>query len=200
LNSSQALATTDRWTYQSRFAYNEIVSTEHLKKEDFLMHNDSELGRRIAALRKEKGYTQEKIGDLLKVTPQAISKWEQGNAFPDTLLLPPLARLLGVSIDYLLTGESAAGKAGPYDGEYRKEEFYWGIDPRSLLSRLRISCRATRKTDDCWTLAAAKAGTPSILPNAVSGWMPWRFPRRAWKKSNIIDSCQAMRFVSSRPT
>lgn len=100
------------------------------------MHNGSELGRRIAALRKEKGYTQERIGDLLSVTPQAISKWEQGNAFPDTLLLPPLARLLGVSIDYLLTGESAAGKVGPYDGEYRKEEFYWGIQPSELAEQI----------------------------------------------------------------
>ncbi len=100
------------------------------------MNYDSELGRRIAALRKEKGYTQEKVGDLLNVTPQAISKWEQGNAFPDTLLLPPLARLLGVSIDYLLTGESAIGKTGPYDGEYRKEEFYWGIEPSELAEQV----------------------------------------------------------------
>lgn len=101
-----------------------------------MIHNDSELGRRIALLRKEKGYTQEKVGDLLKVTPQAISKWEQGNALPDTLLLPPLARLFGVSIDYLLTGESLAGKAGPYDGEYRKENFYWGIQPSELAGQI----------------------------------------------------------------
>ncbi len=101
-----------------------------------MIHNDSELGRRIALLRKEKGYTQEKVGDLLKVTPQAISKWEQGNALPDTLLLPPLARLFGVSIDYLLTGESLAGKAGAYDGEYRKENFYWGIQPSELAGQI----------------------------------------------------------------
>lgn len=101
-----------------------------------MSHNFSELGRRIASLRKEKGYTQEKISALLNVTPQAISKWEQGNAFPDTLLLPPLSRLLGVSIDYLLTGESLAGKAGPYDGAYRKEEFYWGTQPSELAGQV----------------------------------------------------------------
>ncbi|SDF72873.1 DNA (cytosine-5-)-methyltransferase [Sporomusa acidovorans] len=99
-------------------------------------HNYDEIGRRIASLRKEKGYTQEKISTLLNVTPQAISKWEQGNALPDTLLLPALARLLGVSIDYLMTGESLAGKAGPYDGEYQKEEFYWGIQPSELAEQI----------------------------------------------------------------
>jgi len=76
-------------------------------------HNCCELGRRIASLRKEKGHTQEKTSDLLNVTPQAISKWEQGNVLPDTLLLLPLARVLDVSIDYLLSGESPTGKAGP---------------------------------------------------------------------------------------
>jgi len=99
-------------------------------------HNCSKLGRRIASLRKEKGYTQEKISALLNVTPQAISKWEQGNALPDTLLLLPLARVFGVSIDYLLSGESPTGKAGPYDGEYRREEFYWGIQPSELAEQI----------------------------------------------------------------
>ncbi|EGO65754.1 helix-turn-helix domain-containing protein [Acetonema longum] len=42
-------------------------------------HYDNEFGRRVASLRKEKGYTQEKISAMLNVTPQAISKWEQGS-------------------------------------------------------------------------------------------------------------------------
>ncbi|HMM22051.1 MAG TPA: helix-turn-helix domain-containing protein [Selenomonadales bacterium] len=100
------------------------------------MGHPNEFGRRIAALRKDKGYTQEKISALLNVTPQAISKWEQGNALPDTLLLPLLARLLRVSIDYLLTGENSAGPIGPYDGEYRKEEYYWGMQPSELAGQI----------------------------------------------------------------
>lgn len=44
--------------------------------------------------------------------------------------------MLGVSIDYLLTGESFAGKAGPYDGAYLKEEFYWGIQPLELAEQI----------------------------------------------------------------
>lgn len=99
-------------------------------------HNFSEFGRRVASLRKEKGYTQEKISALLNVTPQAVSKWEQGNALPDTLLVPLLAKLLSVSIDYLLTGASISGKPSPYDGEYQKEGFYWGIQPSELAEQI----------------------------------------------------------------
>jgi len=101
------------------------------------MCNDyNEIGRRIALLRKKKGYTQEKISAMLNVTPQAVSKWEQSNALPDTLLLPLLAKLLAVSIDYLLTGESAAAKVSPYDEEYQKEEYYWGMQPSELAKQM----------------------------------------------------------------
>lgn len=100
------------------------------------MSDHYEVGRRIALLRKEKGYTQEKISALLNVTPQAVSKWEQGNALPDTLLLPLLAKLLDTSIDYLLTGDSFAGKTGPYDGEYQKEGYYWGMEPSQLALQI----------------------------------------------------------------
>lgn len=101
-----------------------------------MCNRHNEIGRRIASLRKEKGYTQEKISAMLKVTPQAISKWEQGNALPDILLLPLLAEFLGVSTDYLLTGGSSAGKAGPYDEAYRKEEYYWGRQPSELAKKI----------------------------------------------------------------
>ncbi|MBP2642694.1 MAG: transcriptional regulator, family [Firmicutes bacterium] len=100
------------------------------------MHNDNEIGQRIAVLRKERGYTQEQIGFLLNVTPQAISKWEKGNALPDTALLPLLAKTLGVSIDILLTGGNLMGKISPYDGEYKKEEYYWGLEHSQLAEQV----------------------------------------------------------------
>ncbi|MDO4317371.1 MAG: helix-turn-helix transcriptional regulator [Lachnospiraceae bacterium] len=58
------------------------------------------LSSRIAALRKNRGLTQEQLGALVGVTAQAVSKWEKGGA-PDVELLPSLAEHLGVSIDTL---------------------------------------------------------------------------------------------------
>lgn len=60
------------------------------------------LGAKIARLRKEKGYTQEEFSQLLDVTAQAVSKWENDISCPDIMLLPKISQLLGVSIDEML--------------------------------------------------------------------------------------------------
>lgn len=63
------------------------------------------LGQRIFQLRKQKGITQEAMAEQLGVSPQAVSKWENDIACPDILLLPQLAKLLGVTVDELLAGK-----------------------------------------------------------------------------------------------
>lgn len=63
------------------------------------------LGKRIAQYRKEQGLTQENLAERLGISSQAVSKWETDQTCPDILLLPQLSKLLGVSVDTLLTGE-----------------------------------------------------------------------------------------------
>ncbi len=60
------------------------------------------VGKQIALLRKEKKLTGEKLAEVLNVSPQAVSKWENGKCLPETALLPQLAKALGCSIDSLL--------------------------------------------------------------------------------------------------
>ena len=62
----------------------------------------SELGGRIRARREKLGLKQQDIANALQVSPQAVSKWERGENGPDLSILGPLARLLGVSADWLL--------------------------------------------------------------------------------------------------
>ena len=64
------------------------------------------IGNNIKAYRKNKGFTQEELADLLSVTPQAVSKWESENGLPDVSMLIPLAQILGVSTDALLGYDS----------------------------------------------------------------------------------------------
>lgn len=66
---------------------------------------NTSLGKRISALRKERGLKQDDLARVLEVSPQAVSKWETDQTCPDISLLPELAKLLGVSVDVLLTGE-----------------------------------------------------------------------------------------------
>lgn len=61
-----------------------------------------EIANRLQKLRKEKGYSQEQLADLLGISRQAISKWERAEASPDTDNLIELAKLYSVSIDYLV--------------------------------------------------------------------------------------------------
>ena len=66
------------------------------------------LGQRISMLRKLKELRQDDLAEKLGVSPQAVSKWENDQTCPDIMLLPKLAGVLGVTVDHLLSGESAA--------------------------------------------------------------------------------------------
>ncbi|MCH5316787.1 MAG: helix-turn-helix transcriptional regulator [Eubacterium sp.] len=61
----------------------------------------------IAALRKEKGYTQATLAEILSVSNRTVSKWENGDGYPDITILPDIAEALDVSVDELLAGEKA---------------------------------------------------------------------------------------------
>ena len=62
-------------------------------------------GKRIAALRREKGLKQDDLAGMLEVSPQAVSKWENDQTCPDISLLPGLANILGITVDELLSGK-----------------------------------------------------------------------------------------------
>ena len=60
-------------------------------------------GEVIRKYRKQKELTQEEMAARLGVTAPAVNKWENGNSLPDIALLAPIARLLGVSLEELLS-------------------------------------------------------------------------------------------------
>ena len=61
----------------------------------------------IAALRKEKGYTQATLAEILSVSNRTVSKWENGDGYPDITILPDIAAALDITVDELLAGEKA---------------------------------------------------------------------------------------------
>ena len=78
-------------------------------------------GKFIAELRKEKGMTQEQLGERLGVNSRSVSRWENGHGMPDISLLLTLADVLGVTVQELLEGsrrEIESGNAGvvTYEG------------------------------------------------------------------------------------
>ena len=61
------------------------------------------IGNVIKKYRKNKGMTQEEMAVRLGVTAPAVNKWERGGSLPDVALLAPIARLLGITTDELLS-------------------------------------------------------------------------------------------------
>ena len=96
-------------------------------------------GKTIKSLRRAANMTQEKLAELLSISPQAVSRWETDVAMSDISLLPPLANLFNVTTDYLLGMET-------YQKDLRKEEFdkafhkYWERDDKE--KNYQIAMRA----------------------------------------------------------
>lgn len=68
------------------------------------MMNSEKVGHFIMKRRKRLGFTQQQLADKLNISFQAVSKWENGTAYPNIEILKDLAIVLGISVDEILTG------------------------------------------------------------------------------------------------
>lgn len=111
------------------------------------MMNEKLFARQLALLRRESGMTQEEVAEKLHVTPQAVSKWENGRSLPETALLPAVARLLDVGIDTLFQ-----------DGNLMVLEAFYGdgLDCVSVTKRLN---RLIEKESLCLQVSPSLLGS-----------------------------------------
>ena len=98
-------------------------------------------GTIIKDLRLKHNMTQERLAELLNISPQAVSRWETGAAMPDISLLPPLSNLFSVTTDYLLSMDT-------YQKDLRKAEFdeaffeYWKHDDKQKNYEIAVQAVA----------------------------------------------------------
>lgn len=87
------------------------------------------LGEVIRKYRKDLNMTQEEMAGRLGVTAPAVNKWESGASMPDIALLAPIARLLGITTDTLLsfqeglTSEEIASMVREVDAKLKEEPY-----------------------------------------------------------------------------
>ena len=62
-------------------------------------------GSVIRKIRESKKMTQEELAEKIYVSSKAVSKWENGQGFPDISLIEPLSKALDISVIELLSGE-----------------------------------------------------------------------------------------------
>ena len=66
---------------------------------------EHDIGSKIKAARIEKKLTQEQVAELLGVSRQTISNWENEKSYPDIISVIKMSEYYGVTLDYLLKGE-----------------------------------------------------------------------------------------------
>lgn len=114
------------------------------------------LGRFIAQRRKELNLTQRELAEALHVTDKAVSKWERGAGCPDISLLEPLAEALGLSVDQLLTYQTA-----PAEPEAAEEPAPTSEAVQAVLDLTLAERRARRRRR--WFIAMAAALSLIVL-------------------------------------
>jgi len=73
------------------------------------------LGEKIQILRKQQGMSQEQLSALMKVSRQAISKWEVGESIPDVDNVVQLSEIFNVTTDYILKNGVEGGSSVDVD-------------------------------------------------------------------------------------
>jgi transcriptional regulator with XRE-family HTH domain len=73
----------------------------------------SDTSKRIKETREARGMTASEFARLVGVTPTAVWNWEKNSIMPRRPALEQIAKVLGVSTDFLLYGNSGNGVAEP---------------------------------------------------------------------------------------
>ena len=106
-------------------------------------------GQRFSRLRKQRGLTQEELGEKFGISGQAVSKWENDASMPDISILPELSDVLGVSLNELLGKEESKTRLVP--AEERK-------DINDLVLRVRVDSADGDKITVNLPMGLVKAG------------------------------------------
>lgn len=87
---------------QKLLEINPIALYNEWRKEVLILFSTKKFGAHISSLRKKSDMTQSELADRLYITRQAISKYEQGESFPEITILTSMAEVFGTTIDALI--------------------------------------------------------------------------------------------------
>ncbi len=144
-----------------------------------------DFGINLKKLRKAKNLTQESLAECLNVSPQTISKWENGLSMPDVSLLPVLADYFQVSVDSLLM----------HDVSTRQEEM------KALAQEIHALVDAGKVKDAYATLKASMGKWKlSVGMNHLLCWVTYQYAgeTRGEERVRLLEeaAAQADRVIS----
>lgn len=141
-------------------------------------------GEKLHRLRRERGLSQEALAAELRVSRQAVSRWELGEVVPDTANVLAVSRIFGVSTDYLLLdecdreGQTPAAKSAERSLRERQTAVGQGFCARvlwlaliSLFHQYRLDAVGGGEPPvPMWWLVVAELAAAVWL-----GWLNWRY-------------------------
>ena len=99
------------------------------------------LGETIYRLRTEKNLSQGDLAEMLDVSRQSISKWENNNAVPDLEKIIKLSEIFEVSLDELVKGEEASRRTETVNSIPQEKVKEAGFPPRKIAGTI-LFCMA----------------------------------------------------------
>lgn len=123
------------------------------------------IAEKLQAHRKAHGYSQEELADLLNVSRQAVSKWERGEASPDTDNLIALAKIYNITIDQLINGECEVEVVIEDKDESKAQET---AKNESEAENVEVIQEEDDDEDDEKKLSAGQRATLAIVGGSVS--------------------------------
>jgi transcriptional regulator with XRE-family HTH domain len=96
------------------------------------------LAENIYKLRKERKWSQDKLGNLAKVDGRQICRYEKGNSIPSAETLKKIADIFGVSVDYLMSDKPEEGTNETPIKDHELLNFFREIDQMGQKERTAI--------------------------------------------------------------
>lgn len=99
------------------------------------------IGQNIRRLRLEKDMTQEQLAEVFGVSPQAISRWENGSACPDVTMLPGIAMFFDTTTDEILGMSAIRSEESLFRVHGEINRFIEAGDPEAAAALIRENLR-----------------------------------------------------------
>lgn len=144
------------------------------------------LGTRIAALRRERGLSQEALGELVGVSRQAVSKWESDSALPDVNNCVALSRAFGITLAQLLELEEETAPSRELTQEQLEmaetiARSIWSPCPAPKVGSSRGSGPGFWQRRWCWLWLWGQPGGDISWTRPFLGWMGrWPTSKIPW--------------------
>jgi transcriptional regulator with XRE-family HTH domain len=102
-------------------------------------------------LRDDKGYKDSDVAKIAGITKSTFSDWKSGRSCPKNDKLQKIAEVLGVTVDYLMTGKESLKEKDPYDARkqrimsYAEQMLDMGITPDDLAALIDLAEKMSKK-------------------------------------------------------